>query len=104
MGANATLSREALRHVMALHNLSQEAFALNAGAATSSVSDAIQQRGRHLEIDWVLAQPDAFVKDFFAYIESKRGLTAESKKAQQAKRIGELVTLLVETGCSSCAK
>lgn len=93
---NQSASREAVRVALAATGLSQKAMAINAGAMESHLSDALNGRGRNLEIDWILAQDDAFILAFWQSVEQQRGLTAEARKAARAESIVELLRQILE--------
>ena len=62
----------------------------------SVLSDALNERGRNLEADWILAQGSDFVTVWIEAIEKAMGLTQESRRTVKAQRISELIRLLVE--------
>lgn len=96
IAVNQSVSREAVRVAMGQTGLTQQQFADAAGCPESTFSDALNQRGRNLETDWILAQTPAFILAFWQSVERQRGLTSAARQAVKAERIAELVRLIVE--------
>lgn len=95
MGANS-VGRDAFEAVASALRRSQKELAISVGIPQSSLSDALKANGRHLSVDWILEQDDAFVSAWIDEVSRRKGLTPESRREERAARIGELVRLLIE--------
>jgi plasmid maintenance system antidote protein VapI len=96
MTVNPSVARAAVRVAMERTGRSQKELAITAGVPESAFSDALNERGRNFDIDWVLAQGADFVAEFIANVQVRLGLSEESSRAAKAARIAELVRLLLE--------
>ena len=89
--------RSMVREAMRLTDLSQKAFALNAGQPESVISEALNGT-RHLASEWVWApgQPSTFIEKLIDLIEADRGLTDENAEQRYADLVGQLVSALMK--------
>jgi predicted XRE-type DNA-binding protein len=86
-----------IRAAMKDADMSQKAFALNAGVPESVISDGFNGV-RNFAADWLWNQPALFWIRLRDRIDEAKQLSPENNKAIRAARIGELVKLLVEVG------
>lgn len=89
--------RAVVREVMRRVDLSQKAFAINAGQSESVISEALSGT-RHLAMEWLWAQEDTFWNALIEAIEDERGLTQERATELYAQQIGTLVESLLKHG------
>lgn len=82
----------AINEIRSRRGLSVEAMAVLAGVPVSTMSDALAGKdNRNFAGHWLIAQGD----DFAADVMEALGVTAQSRIAADAQRIGELVALLI---------
>ncbi|HXI99499.1 MAG TPA: helix-turn-helix transcriptional regulator [Gemmatimonadaceae bacterium] len=84
-----------IRRAMKSADMSQKAFALNAGIPESVLSDGFNGV-RNFSADWLWFQPNAFWIELRNEIDTAKGLTTDNARAIRAERIGELVRLLIQ--------
>lgn len=76
---------------------SLELMAANAECPVSSMGDALAGKdNRNFAGHWLIAQGNEFIDLYNRLIDERRGLTPESRKANLARQLGEMVRLLVE--------
>lgn len=92
-----SVSRAAVREALRVTETSQKQFALTADVPESVVSDALNERGRNLESDWIFAQAEPFVRAFLESVERQLGLRPEQQAEVDEQRMVELFRLLIRT-------
>jgi hypothetical protein len=81
--------RALVREAMRLVDLSNKAFAINAGQPESVISEALTG-SRHLAAEWVWAQPDTFMSTLIDLIQNERAI-GERADEIEADMIGQLL-------------
>lgn len=97
--------RALVREAMRLTDLSQKAFALNAGQSESVISEALSG-SRHLAAEWVWApgQPDVFIEKLISLIKIERGLADANEEKLFADLVGQLVSAVLKHGFARRAR
>lgn len=100
ISANQNASKEVvgmIRQAMSDMQVTQEAFAIDAGITESVLSEAMNERnGRHFAMAWLWAQSDTFVLHVLEMLREKRGFSVDGIRATKIARIKELVGLILE--------